>query len=100
MPHFLILIAAAFLLGLHGLAADVPVYDNKADLLFYLDSNGGKHAVRSPADWARRVAHTKGNMQKVMGPLPEPSSEPLDIRVVEEIKTAKCSRRRITFVSE
>jgi dienelactone hydrolase len=81
-------------------AAEIPVYEDKKDLLFYLDRDGSKRAVRSPSDWNRRVSHIKGNMLKVMGPLPEASTEPLEIKVVEETRTGKYVRQRITFRSE
>jgi dienelactone hydrolase len=80
--------------------ADAPVYQDKTNLLFYLDSHGRKRPVRSPADWAKREAHIKANLQKAMGPLPALSTAPVDMRVVEEVRLDKYMRRRITFVSE
>jgi hypothetical protein len=56
--------------------------------------------VRSQSDWARRVSHIKANMLNVMDPLPEGSVEPLDMKVVEEVRTEKYVRQRITYRSE
>ena len=54
----------------------------------------------TPADWERRVADIKARMEEVMGPLPARSSEPLDMRIVDDVQTEKYSRQRITFVPE
>ncbi|HUS08143.1 MAG TPA: alpha/beta hydrolase family protein [Bryobacteraceae bacterium] len=90
----------ALLVGLLPLHADTPVYADKKNLLFYLDTAGRKHPVQSPADWAKRVAHIQANMEAVMGPLPPATSVPLDLRIVEEVRSDAYTRRRITFVSE
>ena len=49
-----------------------PWYADRANLLFYQDDQGRSHPVKSAADWARRVAHTRANMELVMGALPAP----------------------------
>jgi dienelactone hydrolase len=100
IPAMLIVSLVCIVFAMLASAADVPFYEDKKDLLFYIDGNGRKHAVRSQADWERRVTHIKGNMLKVMGPLPGASAESLDINVVEEVRTEKYVRQRITYRSE
>lgn len=75
-------------------------YEDKKNLLFYLDGAGKKHAVRNAADWRRRVAHVRTNMELVMGELPAKSTEPIDLKVVEEVRLEKYTRQRVTFVPE
>lgn len=77
-----------------------PVYADKANLLQYQDAAGRLQPVKSIADWRHRVRHLQGNLQKVMGPLPPPSTGPLDMRVVEETVTRLYTRRKITFAVE
>ena len=56
--------------------------------------------VRSKDEWAVRRLDTLRNLQRVMGNLPEKSSAPLDLRVLEEESVGGIKRRKITFVSE
>jgi dienelactone hydrolase len=77
-----------------------PVYTDKANLLFYTDGTGRARPVRSAEDWGRRVEHIRCNMQRVMGALPPKSTEPLDIRIKEEVRLDRYTRQRITYVSE
>ena len=51
-------------------AVEAPVYDDKKNLLFYIDSNGRTRPVRTPADWRHRVIHLRANMERVMGCFP------------------------------
>jgi dienelactone hydrolase len=81
-------------------AADAPVYHDKKNLLFYIGPDGKTHPVRTPADWKKRVAHLRTNMERVMGPLPDESSEPIDVKVHEEVRLDRYTRQRITFVPE
>ena len=74
----------------------VPFYDDKADLLHYIDG-GQRRAVRNERDWRTRRAHIVANMQEVMGPLPAAKKIPLEIVVEEEARLAKFTRRKITF---
>ena len=56
--------------------------------------------VRSKDEWAVRRLDILRNLQSVMGNLPEKSSAPLDLRVLEEESVGGIKRRKITFVSE
>lgn len=82
-----------------SLAVGVP-YADKKNLLFYSDAKGRLRPVRTPADWAVRVRHLRENMQLVMGELPAVSTEPMDLRVVEEVRLDRYTRQRVTFVPE
>jgi dienelactone hydrolase len=75
-----------------------PFYQDKMNLLVWLDAQGQAHPVTSPEDWQRRRQHILQNMQRVMGPLPPLSSKvPLDIKVIESERLAKCTRKKITY---
>jgi len=39
-----------------------PWYEDRTNLLFYKDDQGQSQPVKSPQDWARRVAHIRANM--------------------------------------
>lgn len=77
-----------------------PVYPDKADLLYYLTPTGNRVQVKTKPIWEKRRADILANMQKVMGPLPPKSTVPLDIKVLEEERTPKYIRRKITYVPE
>lgn len=75
-----------------------PVYADKTRLLIWRDAEAKEHAVKTPADWARRRAHIVANMEKVMGPLPDASKKvPLDVKYVDEVKTPRFIRKKLTF---
>lgn len=79
-------------------AEPVPGYAEHQDLSYYLDGNGKKHPVASPADWEVRKAHVLANMQTVMGPLPKPAKPiPLDVKTLEETKLGDLTRRKISY---
>ena len=80
--------------------AQPPFYDDKANLMMYLDEEGQARAVATPDDWQRRREHILGNMQLVMGPLPDVSRRvPLDVQVLEEVREDGFTRRKITFAA-
>jgi len=79
-------------------AASSPVYDDKTNVLVYLDGEGIAHPVKTPADWAKRREHVLANMQRVMGELPPDDRKvPLDLKVVAEEALAKVVRKKVTF---
>lgn len=84
---------------LSALAA-APLYSDKKNLLFYLDDEGRRQPIKSERDWRRRVEHIRANMELVMGPLPPKSSEPVDLRVKEEVRLERYTRQRVTYVPE
>lgn len=81
-------------------AADAVNYQDKKNLLFYVDSKGRTRPVRTAADWQHRVQHLRANMELVMGALPPVSAEPLDLRVAEETRLYRYTRQRVTFAPE
>lgn len=84
-----------------ALLAAAPFYSDKLDLMVYRDASGAERAVASPQDWAVRRAHLLENMQAVMGYLPPDTLRvPLDVQVLEEVKTDRYVRRKITYASE
>jgi len=56
--------------------------------------------VRSKEEWAARRLEIARNLQSVMGDLPEKSSAPLDLRVLEEERVGRIKRQKVTFVTE
>ena len=81
--------------------AKVPFYQDKSNLLLYLDADGRSHPVTTPADWQKRRGHVLANMQLVMGPLPDASKKvPLDVQVVETVDLGKVIRKKLSFVPE
>ena len=56
--------------------------------------------LRNKEEWNRRRFDTLKNLQSVMGDLPEKSSAPLDMKILEEERVGTITRRKITFVSE
>ena len=56
--------------------------------------------ARSKDEWATRRVEVVENMQLVMGKLPEKSSAPLDLRILEEQNVGAIKRQKVTFVSE
>lgn len=93
------LIVACFLQG--TAPSDValpPFYQDKANLLVYLDTSGKPVPVRSLDDWQKRRAHILANMQLVMGPLPSPAKKaPLDLKIESEETLPKVVRKKISF---
>ena len=79
---------------------DAPFYPDKSNLLVYLDARALPHAVKRPGEWSVRRAHILENMQRVMGPLPERRSLPLDLEVLATEDLPRFRRQKITFVSE
>lgn len=78
-----------------------PGYPDKQRLLVWRDSEGIEHPVTKPSDWLKRRAQILASMEQVMGPLPDASRKgPLDVRVVEEVRLLKFTRKKITFAAE
>ena len=78
-----------------------PFYEDKANLLVYIDLQGQKHPVKTVDDWRVRRLHILANMQLVMGPLPaRENMVPLDMQVVAEETLPEVTRRKVTYASE
>lgn len=82
--------------------APKPVpYPDHSNLGVVREPDGTERSVASDADWAKRVAHIRANMQQVMGPLPGPERwAPLDPSTVSEERTEHYIRRKIRFTPE
>src|SRR5262245_53489105 len=85
---------------LRCMADDSPLYTEKRQLFYYLDGTGIRHPVRTRSDWHKRRDQILANMQLVMGPLPKRKKMPLDVVVLEEVRLAAYTRKKLTFVSE
>lgn len=53
-------------------AVEAPAYPDKGRLMVYLDEKGKEHPVVSASTWVRRRRHILENLEKVMGPMPDP----------------------------
>jgi dienelactone hydrolase len=98
------MLARAFLLscvtwGLLGAEPGTPPsYSNRTNLLITLDASGHAKPVRTAADWRRRREDILDNMERVMGPVPmQWRSLPLELRVLEQTKLERFTRKRITL---
>lgn len=88
--------------GSFAISADpAPKYSEHQNLSYYLDSNGQKQPIKTPADWAKRREHIAAWMQTVMGPLPKPEKPvPLDLKIEEETKVGDLLRQRISYQTD
>lgn len=78
-----------------------PRYAEHQDLSYYLDAQGQKVAIKTPADWAKRRAHVLAQMQTVMGQVPPATRRvPLDMKVLEEVTVEGIRRRKISYQTE
>ncbi|MFN0195739.1 MAG: alpha/beta hydrolase family protein [Planctomycetaceae bacterium] len=75
-----------------------PAYVEHQDLGYYLDANGKKQPIKTPADWEIRRQHIRANIEKVMGPLPRPEKPvPLDVKVLETVDVGDLVRQKISY---
>jgi len=73
-------------------------YPSHQDLSFYLDDQGDRVPLRTPADWEKRRTHIVAGLEEAMGPLPRPARPvPLDVEVVEEHRGDGYLRRKISY---
>ena len=91
--------ALAFL-ALSACAAPPPFYSDKSDLLYYLDGQAHRHAVRSKRDWAKRRSHILAGMELVMGALPPRSTQTLVVEKLEEVRATSYTRIKLTYLAE
>jgi acetyl esterase/lipase len=83
------------------LAAAVPVYPDRRNLLVVRGPDGRERPVRTAEAWAVRRQHILAAMQEVMGTLPgENEKVPLDVRVGEEVRAEGYVRRKVCFAAE
>lgn len=84
------------------IAADpIPRYTEHQDLSYYLDAAGGRHPIKTTADWEIRRKQVLANMQSVMGPLPDRTKlAPLDVREIDEVKVGDIVREKIEYTTE
>jgi dienelactone hydrolase len=80
--------------------AESPFYNDKMNLLVWLDGAGKPHPVRNVQDWQRRREHILANMQLVMGPLPGADQRvPLDVKEIQSETLPKLVRKKITYTA-
>lgn len=84
-----------------GFVPAPPFYADKVRLLVYQDDAGKEKPIRTAAEWAKRREHILASMELVMGPLPRRiPSLPLDVQILEEEKTPRYVRKKLSFVAE
>lgn len=95
-PKKILFVALSACLPLAALAA--PPYPDHARLLVWRDDDGKEHAIKTPADWAKRRAHILEHMQEVMGPLPASDKKvPLDVKYGETTTSNGYVLKKLTF---
>jgi len=74
----------------------------KFDLTQYRDTLGKTNLIKTVGEWEKRRQQILNEIQLVMGPLPDASKKrvPLDMKIIEEVKTDKVRRMKITFAVE
>jgi acetyl esterase/lipase len=77
-----------------------PEYAEKSHLMHYLDRDGNRRPVRTPADWAKRRAHILERLQLVMGPLPRHPRRPPKHSLSETARDGAVIRYRVEFEAE
>ncbi len=90
-----VLVLSGLPLAMSG--AEPPRYGDHTELLYYLERDGSRRIVKSPADWETRRRHILANMELVMGPLPCEDKPPLENRVIEESRLDGYTRKKITY---
>lgn len=81
--------------------AKPPFYNDKTNLLVYLDDDGKAVPVRNAHDWQKRREHILASMQLVMGSMPPESRKvPLDLKIEGEETLTKVIRKKISFAVE
>ena len=104
--RFPLLLTPWLLIPLYAVSAAPPEsiaipYPDHSELLVVRDAQGTLGPVKTPADWARRRAHLRTNMQVVMGPLPDDSQRvPLEVKTHSEEILDKYIRRKVTYTPE
>jgi predicted peptidase len=105
--QFVIAYDAGYPVGRFEPAPPPIEYRDHHGLLYWLDREGGRHAVRTVEDWQTRRQHIVENLQLAMGPLPSPLSRvSLDVRVMEEVRldpprvARSVIRQKLTFQSD
>jgi dienelactone hydrolase len=94
-------VAAAAVVQIVVADEPAPLYSEHQDLGYYLDTKGGRHEVKTVADWEIRRRHIVANMQLAMGPLPDRSRlAPLETRELESVKVGDVLRRKIEYTTE
>jgi pimeloyl-ACP methyl ester carboxylesterase len=78
-----------------------PTKLDQRNLLTFLDDRGQIQPVKTIEQWRRRRQQILAAMQEVMGEMPDPKRKvPLTTEVVEEVKTERFTRQKITFSVE
>lgn len=76
-------------------------YENHKQILSVKGEQGRLEPIHDAADWGEKRSHILGNLQRVMGPLPDSSRRvPLAIQVDDESETSAYTRRKISFAVE
>ena len=80
--------------------APPPFYQDKMNLLVWLDPSGKAHPIESANDWQRRREHILANMELVMGPLPGAERRvPLDVKEIQSETLPTLVRKKITYAA-
>src|SRR2546423_14832533 len=83
-----------------GEPATSPSYPDHTRLLVYRDGEGHQRPGRTAEDWSARRRHILAGMEAAMGALPDRSHlPPLDIRLIEQIRTDNFTRLKLAILA-
>lgn len=78
-----------------------PFYPDKSKLLVLIDADGKEQPITDAADWPKRRAHIRANLQLVMGPMPADDRKVApDVQVYDEVRLQKYTRKTISYAPE
>ena len=98
MYRFSLLCVCVLMASVAFAAGEAPFYEDKLDLLHYIDHEGEKQPIESRQYWGARKMHILRNFKLVSGPLPDQSERPdPEVEVLEEVVFPEFTRRKITF---
>ena len=84
-----------------SIARAAPKYDDHQHVMAYRDEQGNKHTIETPFHLGIRRRHVLAGMQEAMGGFPDTLRRvPLDVEVIDEVRTEKYIRQRISYASE
>lgn len=82
-------------------AEGAPFYQDKFNLLCYIDAQGQQQPIKTATEWQLRRDHILANIKILMGEFPgKEKSLPLDIQVTRVEELDKVIRKTISYASE
>ena len=101
MNRYSVLLILTIMIGTASAGQNPPFYQDKVNMLTYIDAQGTSNPIEKAEDWPKRRTHILENMQLVMGELPDRSNlPPLDIQIIETKTLDGVRLQKVTYLSE